>query len=533
VLPGKKYRPEDLIELAWRWKWLIVVPFVVVASATFVAARLVPDRYRSETVILVVPQRVPESYVRSTVTNRLEERLQTIQQQILSRTRLEQVIARFNLYPRERQAAPMEDVIERMRRDIEVQIVKGDSFRVAFISDSAQVAMNVTGELASLFINENVQDRQVQATATSDFLQSQLENARRRLTEQEQKVADYQRKHVGELPSERQANLQVLQNLQMQVQAIVESINRDKDRRHLIERSLADLTGEAPAATPAAPVISADDPTSLGSGSAAAQLEAARNILRAMELRYKPDYPDIKRWKRVIGDLEAKAQAEAIEKPLSRGAGPERPATPEEAARQKRINEVQAELDNLDLQLKSKEGTEKSLRNQIRAYEARVSTTPLREAEMIALTRDYDTLQKNYQSLLAKQEDSKVAANLEQRQSGEQFRVLDPARLPERPFSPNRPFIQLLGAMGGLGRGLGLVALIEYRDKSLRSEDDVLLCLSLPVLALVPVMTTKAERRRTRQRRVLASCAAVAFVTIAATGALAWKLGWLSRLIAR
>jgi uncharacterized protein involved in exopolysaccharide biosynthesis len=346
-------------------------------------------------------------------------------------------------------------------------------------------------------------------------------------------VAAYQLAHAGELPSERQTNLQQLQNLQMQMNANAESMNRDRDQRMLVERSLADLVLEAQLApAPGAVPAPSADPMSVGTGSAAAQLEAARNNLRALELRgYTPDHPDVQVMKRRIKALEAKVEAEAMEKPLSETAVPTHAATPEEAARATRMADLQAQIANIDIQLKSKQAEDKRLRGVIAGYEAHVAATPLREAEMIALTRDYTTVQTNYNSLLAKQEDSKVAANLEQRAIGEQFRILDQARPPERPFSPNRLYINFAGALAGLGLGVGIVGLLEYKDRSFRSEDDVVLCLSLPVLAVVPVMTTRVERRRAKRRRVLLWCAAAVFFVVGITGAVAWKLGWLGSLL--
>src|SRR5262245_25680234 len=160
MIPGKKYTPEDIVEIGWRRKWLIAAPLVLAALVALVVVRYLPNQYRSETLILVVPQRVPESYVRSTVTTRIEDRLQSISQQILSRTRLERIIQDFNLYARERRAGIMEDIVEQMRtRDINIQIIKGDAFRVSYISDDARQAMQVTERLASLFIDENLKDR--------------------------------------------------------------------------------------------------------------------------------------------------------------------------------------------------------------------------------------------------------------------------------------------------------------------------------------------------------------------------------------
>jgi polysaccharide chain length determinant protein (PEP-CTERM system associated) len=531
VLPGKKYQLEDLVWLAWRWKWLIAGSFVIVASTTFVVARLLPDRYRADELLEVVPQRVSQAYVRPTLTIRIEDSLSAIQQRVLSRTSLERIIQEFNLYESERRAGLMEDVVERMRtKDIEMAPTKADAFRLSYYSSNPRKAMQVAERLASLVINESLQDRSGYADSTTEFLQSQLENAKRQLTEHEQRVAAYQRAHAGSLPSERPSNLQVLQNLQMQVQATVESINRDRDRQQMIERTLGELTAESPTGAPVVAAGSPDDPASVAAGSTAAQLEAARNGLRALLLRLTPDHPDVARQKRAVSELEAKVQAEALEKPVST-IDAQRPETPEEAARQRRIGDLRTELAGLERQLKAKETNEKRLRAEITACEGRVSSTPLREVELIALTRDYDTQRRNYESLLAKYEDSKVAASLEHREIGEQFKVLDPARLPQVPNSPNRPLINILGALGGLGLGLALVALFEYLDKSVRTEGDIVLCLSLPVLALVPVLNSGADRRRTRRRKLWMSLTAGASVVVVASGAYAWKLGWLSQLI--
>jgi len=178
VLPGKVYTPEEYVKIAWRYRWLIIIPFFLAAIGTYAVARVLPDRYRSETLILVVPQRVPQEYVKSTVTARIEDRLQSISQQILSRTRLERVIQDFNLYEKERKTGIMEDLVERMRRDIEVQIVKGDAFRVAFTGQDPRTVMRVTERLASLFIDESLRDREVLAEGTNQFLEAQLEDAR-------------------------------------------------------------------------------------------------------------------------------------------------------------------------------------------------------------------------------------------------------------------------------------------------------------------------------------------------------------------
>ena len=323
MLPGKKYTPEDVVRLAWRRKWLILLPFVVVSIGTALVAHNLPDRYRSDALILVKPQQVPESYVKPAVTTPIEDRLAAISQRILSRTRLEAIVNEFNLYSRERgrERRLMEDVIDQMRKDIEVQPVKGDAFRVSYVSPEPKIAMKVADRLAGAFKDESLTDRTSEADNTTNFLTTQLADSKRQLEDTEKKLADYKMKHAGELPTERDSNMQAINNLQMQIQAVSDATSRDQDRRELLERTIADLSAPQPVAPNV--TISGDDPTMVAGGSTAAQLEAARAQLRILETRYKPDHPDIVRMKRVIHDLEAKQQADALAAPaLVRGGRP-------------------------------------------------------------------------------------------------------------------------------------------------------------------------------------------------------------------
>jgi polysaccharide chain length determinant protein (PEP-CTERM system associated) len=523
VIPGKQYTPADALRIARRNWWLILLPFVVVTAGTVMTAAYLPNRYRSETLILVVPQRVPESYVRSTVTSRIEDRLQSISQQILSRTRLERIVQDFNLYDRERRSALMEDIVERMRRDIDVEIVKGDAFRIGYIGQDPRTVMKVTERLASLFIEENLRDRTVLAEDSYEFLDAQLEEARRRLVEHEKKLEEYRRKYAGQLPDQVNSNLQVIQNAQMRIQALNESMARDRDRRLILERVLADASEPEPTITPAPAPAPTGEPAA--GGSAAQQLEQARQMLQQMSVRMTPGHPDIIRLKRTIATLEQKVDLEAANAPL--------PASPtasqagpgsREATRQRKVREAQDEIANIDRQLARNAAEEKKIRDTVDSYQARVESSPTRESELIALTRDYDTGQKSYTSLLAKKWDSQIAANLERRQIGEQFKILDPARQPERPFSPNRQQIDIMGALVGLGIGFGLVVLREYGNSTLKVDDDVVQSLALPVLAMIPMMLTRRdEQRLAKRRRVAVFASSAVAMAVAVAALLVWK----------
>ncbi len=522
MLPGKTYTPEEVLRIVWRRKWLLIVPFVVASITTFVIARRLPETYRSETLIQVVPQRIPDSYVRSTVTARIQDRLGGIQQMILSRSRLERIILDFDLYPEERKLSAMEDVVETMRtRDVKVAVERGDAFRVTYTSDEALTAQKVAQRLGSLFIDENLRDREALADQTSQFLEGQLEGAKRSLLEHEKKLEEYRQRYSGELPTQTQGNLQAIQNAQMQVQGISEAMNRDRERRLLVERQLADL--ESSESTPLPVQVPAGGTDVVSVGTTAELLEQANAQRQTLMIRLKPDHPDLIAVNRRIRDLEIKLQGEMARRPTA-DVPQARPVSASDVLRQNRMRDLRANLAAIDRDLSGNQLKEQQLRASISAYQAKVDAAPRRESELIELTRDYSTFQGIYTSLLAKREDSKLAANVERQQIGEQFKILDPAQVPERPFSPNRLRILMIGSALGLGLGLGILGLLEYRDSTFKTEEDVLRLLQIPVLALVPMMASEREVRTRRRRKLMVALAAVVMAVSSATALAVWKL---------
>jgi polysaccharide chain length determinant protein (PEP-CTERM system associated) len=435
------------------------------------------------------------------VTTRIEDRLQSISQQILSRTRLERIIQDFNLYADRRKSDIMEDIVERMRKDIGVDVVKGDAFRVSFTADDPRIAMRVTERLASFFIDESLRDRDALAQGTNQFLESQLEDARRRLIENERRLEEYRRKHDGQLPTQLESNMQGMHNTEMQLQALTESLNRDRDRHLILDRQMADAAVPEPAPLVGAPAPGGDDP--LQARTAAERLHAAQTSLQSMLLRLKPEHPDVQRMKRTVAELEARAEAEATERSAS--AAP--PISPAERLRRNRLQEAKAEIEKLDLQIAGKASEERRLRATLSDYQKRIEAAPTREAELSELTRDYDTLQQTYRSLLGKKQESQISANLERRQIGEQFKVLDPARLPEKPASPKRPLLYAISVLAGLAAGLTWATVSEYFDRTLRSEEDVRLALNFLVLATVPNVEPRSTAKRRRQMAAADRCA--------------------------
>jgi uncharacterized protein involved in exopolysaccharide biosynthesis len=304
------------------------------------------------------------------------------------------------------------------------------------------------------------------------------------LIEQEKKLELYRLQHAGQLPSQAPFNLQAVQNARLELQNLDSTLARARDRQVTLERQLAEVVAPEAAAAPQTAAVRPavnDDPTEPAGATVREQLEDGRRKLAALEARLKPGHPDVVRLRRRIGRLEQTNTAQ--------GVAPAAPVVAAEGPRERRARELRADLDATAREIATRQADAQRVRDEMNLYQSRLDAAPIREAELTELTRDYDTIQQIYRGLLAKREDSKMAANLEQRQIGEQFRVLDPARVPERPFSPDRLRLNLLGIAVGLLVGLGAVALPEYLDQTLKNEADVRLLLGLPVIATVPMLT--------------------------------------------
>lgn len=518
MLPGNPVTPEFIVGVVRRHIWLLIVPLAVAAAATALYARHLPDLYSADTVILVVPQKVPENFVRSTVSDSIQDRLQTITPTILSRTRLERLITEFDLYPEERRLWPMEDVVLKMKDDIKFPETRDNSFRIRYLGKDPKKVMQVANRLGSLFIDENMSDRRAQSEGTNKFLESQLVEAKAKLVEQEKKLEIYKREHAGELPSQVSSNLQQAEAAQRSVRDARESINRDRDARLELVRQLGDLQNPILAETPApTSQPSGIDPT----GSTQQQLAQAQAAVADLEARgYKAGHPDLDKARRRVRDLTAQMAREAAA-PTSEAP---RVVSSGELERRRKIAALQTQIAEIDRQIAREQ--EEVTRQQAVAEEAqrRADALPTRESELTELTRDYATLQSSYNTLLAKKQDSQIATNLEELNIGEQFKLLDPAQIPARPYSPNRLMINSVGAAVGLGIGVLLIGILEYRDRSFRTDEELARMIGLPVLAVIPVMQSDADRRNERLRSVL-TYAVLGSVVIACAGLFIFAVG--------
>lgn len=538
MLPGKNLTPLDLLQMARRRVWLIAVPPLVTLFAGLLYSSRVPDMYQSDMLIAIDPQRVPDAFVESTVTLRTDQRMDAISVQVTSRTNLERMISEFNLYPEERRVEPMEDVVDLMRKNIDVQMERPrpgprgpeppNAFHVRFTYTDPNIAAQVTQRLGSLFVDQNSSDRRGLAQSTNAFLEVQLEEARKRLEVQERKLEAFRERYGKELPTQMQSNMQAITSAQMQAQGLVESTARDRDRKLMLERLYREAVNEPEPVTaaPVAPSQSSGAAMAPGGGTPEAQLASARANLATLELRYKSDHPDVVRARRLVAELEPRA-AEA-----ARSAGTETSGTPVvsgDPARRERLRQMAAEIESLDRQIAFKESEEQRLRGEIAEYQRRIEAVPGLESEWSALTRDYDTQQAAYKELLSKSGAAKLAVDLEQEQIGESFRIVDPAGVPVQPLSSLRPQINAGGLALGLVIGLGIAALLEFRDSSFHTEADVLEVLALPVLASVPQIHSSDDRLRERRRTMWLS--AIGLALFVGMGYVTWSLKLWNSLI--
>jgi succinoglycan biosynthesis transport protein ExoP len=486
--------------VVWRGRYWVAAVWAVVLAASASIAYLLPNVYRSSTMILVERQKIPEAYVRSTVTESMQERLKTITQQILSRTQISQVIQEYKLldepggkerildragvsdvpwvrewarklgWVRDPAVEPsMEHAIRRFRNQVRIKVVGNQAFSVAYEGYDPVVVMRVTNAMAGMFISENLKIREEQVSGTTRFLDAQLDEARRALEKKESEVQAFRAENLGRLPEQLDANLRTLDRLQLDLQHNDEAVNTLGQQRQFLQRQIVSVQEQlASLGQDAQMRLSSSDPL-------AQQLARAQARLNELTVKYTDAYPEVVALKAEIEEIKGKMEA----------AGP---PTQDEAdlATYPVIADLNRQIKQIDEETITRKAKRERMEEDFKAYQARVEATPKVEQELQKLQRDYASMQGNYQSLLEKQLSAKLAQNLEERQKGEQFRVIDPANLPVSPVTPQRRQLVLLGFVGGLAAGIALVIGLDLLRPRFRTSQDVTAILGLPTFTVVP-----------------------------------------------
>jgi polysaccharide chain length determinant protein (PEP-CTERM system associated) len=503
MLGHRRLETQDYVAILRRRWWLLIGLTALGLTVGYSVCRVIPNQYTSQTLVLVEPPTVPDSYVRPVITEDLNQRLASMQEQILSRTRLQQIVQQFGLYKKEANQAPTENLVGRLRRSIVVTPVTPmpqtraqdlPGFYVSVTMDDARLAQQVCSEITSMFLEQNLRLRQQLSQNTTDFLTKQLEEAKARLDDQDAKLAEFQRRHIGELPDNQQTNLSLLSGLTTQLEAVTQVVSRVEQEKAFAKTLLTQELAAWKASQ------QGQNPQTLQQ-----QLTDLQNQLGTLRARYTDSHPDVVKIKSEIARVQKQ-----IDDAVAQGQGP---AVDKDAksphVEPAHIQQLRAQLEQDDVIIRTHTKEQEQFQQQIKVLQSRVQMTPTVEQEFKMLTRDHQTALELYNDLLKKQNQSAMATDLERRQQGEQFRILDPPSLPEKPSYPDRLLFSLGGLGGGLGLGLGLTLLLEWRDQTLRTERDIEVCLQLPTLAVIPSLKPSRGKVKGGAGNLVAQQAAV------------------------
>jgi len=478
MLGQRELTIEDYKVILRRRMWLLIIPAVVFSIGAFAISLFLPARFKSETVVLVEAPAVSSELVKP-IGGDTNQRLATMREEILSRTRLQQIIEKFDLYREDLGKHPMEELVGRLRSSIDVGAVRPmdrtnanglPGFTIDVVAGRALLAQQICTEITSMFLQQNVIISERKAADTTDFINRQLQEAKAKLDDQDAKLADFQRRYMGALPDEAQTNFSLLTGMASQLDSVTQSLNRAQQDKLFLESALSQQIAGAKLAR----TVGNPDTVSR-------QLNLLQDQLASLRTRYTDDHPDVIKVKNEIARLQQRMDEQAAEAHPENG--PDLPAIDSPQAQQ-----LRAQLHQIDVNIRERMAEQLRLQQQISRVQAKLELTPAVAQQYKALTRDYQTALNIYNDLLKKQNDSEMSRDLLRRQQGEQFRVLDPPSLPQQPTFPNRGLFAFGGLAGGLGFGLVIAFLLEAQDTTLRTDKDVELLLKLPTLAVIPAI---------------------------------------------
>jgi succinoglycan biosynthesis transport protein ExoP len=544
-------QPEQDLRHYWRIlmsrkQYFLGTALAIVVVAAVVALAL-PPIYESTATILIEEQQIPPDFVRSTVTGFADQRIQSLNQQILSRTRLLEIIRQFNLYPEMREKYTQEEIIEKMRDDIKVELISAEmtdqkkrgrkaqsegvtiAFTIAYRGRNPDVVQRVTSNLSSLYLQENLKIREQQAKSTTQFLETELKEIQERIKTLGQKITEFKSKHEGILPELQQFNLSQAERLEKEIDQLNVQIRAAEERKIYLEGQLATVKPDSPLISSTGERVM--DPYS--------RLKALEVVLCDLQSRYADSHPDIQKVKREMAELQKvvgrtpgspslkrqkltqlraelaqiqgryseqhpevvklKKEIAALEKIPETGGAAQPVSQPDNPAYVNLLTNIQAAANDIAALKRQRAELEAKLKT----YRQRLELAPQVEQEYLALTRDYQNAHTKHQEIMNKILEARIAEGMEESQKAEKFTLIDPASYPEKPVSPKRGLIFLAGLILSLGGGLGMVALAENLDHSIKSADELAWLTGLPVLGSIARIITKEDVARERQRRRL------------------------------
>lgn len=503
-----------------------LVPLFLGWLAVWGASWVLPAKYKSGTLILVEQPTMPKDYVTPNVNDDLQERLQSITQQILSRTRLLHIIDEFNLYADQHGLQTPDEKVERMRKDIDIQLVRDaqdrvTAFNVFYTSRDPHVAQQVTSELTNLFINENLESSVTQSETTTKFLENQLEEASQSLHAQEERIREFKGQHLQELPTQQQSNLQILAGLQSQLQSEEDGLGAAQQQHVYLQTLLSQYRSlQGPAAS---------DGTQQGLPAIDQELDKLKAQLADLRSRYTDQHPDVRKLKDQIAQTEKMRTQLVTELKTKQSEAPDQSAasTPTgNLAQATPMAQVQSQLQANDIETKNRQKAIAALQGKIDDYQARLNQEPVREQQLADLTRGYDQAKADYDDLVRKKNDSARATDAVKLQQGERFQIIDPPSLPLKPDFPNRLKFCGMGLGAGIAFGVLVVGILEMMDDRLYGEKEIKDLLPVPVISEIPVIVNPSDDVKEKRAMWLGwATAAVVFATILAGSAFSYLRG--------
>jgi succinoglycan biosynthesis transport protein ExoP len=474
---------SDVFEITRRRKRSILLPAAAIFLVAAAVAFFLPKRYQSTTTILIEEQEVPREYVSANITTFADQRLQTINQRIMSTTRLLELIGRFGLYAEMKDKVPVDEIVAKMRKDIRFNTISADvidprtgrpaqatiAFAITYEGRNPETVQRVANELASLYLQENLKTREKQSLETSRFMEEEMKVVQAQLLELDGKIATYKEKHISSLPELSQVNLQAIDQVERDLTRMSDQLRTLRERQGYLQEQLASIP----------PDLAHQEKETL---------KELQVKLVELKTQFSELHPDVINTRVTIQDLEERLRRSGA------AVGGTRPDNPAYINLASQLAGTQSEIASVNRQIAG-------LKSKREDFRKRIEASPRVEEGYRALLLERNNLQGKYDELTRKSMDAKVAHGLEEGQLGERFSIVDAARLPEKPSSPNFPAILLIGLILGMGGGVGLAAVQESTDQTVRSAEALQRGTEFPVLGSIPVIRTPEELRKSRMKR--------------------------------
>ena len=481
----------DVKRILKRWWWIVPITTIFFGAAGVLAAMVLPKKYMSQTMVLVESPTVSAELVKPVITEDLSRRLSSMQEQILSNSRLQPIIEKLGLYPNLHGKAHAEDLVDRLRSSVKVtplepmagtqnRQIPGFYINVTF--NNGLLAQQICTEITSMFLEQNARDRQTQTKDTTEFIQERLQDAKKKLDDEDAKLAEFKRKNLGSLPEEEKTNLELLAGMNTQLESNTQALSRAQQDKTFNESLLAqqeaifkqrnDNTG-----------------TSASPDTLDQQMSALQDQLVNLEAKYTPEHPDVVKTKHAIEELKKRIDAQ-------QKVAPEPTASKANVAEPPQLQQLRAKLRQDDQNIVDLTKAQAKIQSDIRILQGRVQESPVVEQQFKDITRGYQTASDDYNDLLKKYNTSEIANHLENQEDSEQFKIFDPPSLPSQPSFPNKMLFTAGGVGGGFALGLAILYLLAMLDKSLHSERDVEIGLKLPLLVSIPTLDVVAGKAK-------------------------------------